>query len=166
MKNWLVIVIGSILGICAILIFVYFGLIVYLNWPTDRVLAKNLAVTSEWTELSIEPAIKPAYRDQYITLRIKNFKSDLDANSLNGPLKLSDQNVVSPEIELYDASGNKYEFHHSGSVMKFYDEPVFRAGSAGKSFDLPTGREYTRLRIRSDAPFNCDRIAWQDYNPK
>ncbi len=151
--NWPIKIGVTVLGIAGLLFACYIGLIIYINWPNDRILAKNIEITTEWIEITIEPAVKPENRSQSVNLRIKD-------------LKLPDGKLLSPEIELYDDSGNKVEFFHSGSVTKYFVDEVFRARYQNQSIDLPADRRYTKMRIRSDIPFSCDQIYWRDYDPK
>ena len=143
----------TVLGIAGLLFICYLGLIAYINWPNDRILAKNIGVTTEWIELAIEPPVKAENRSQSINLRITD-------------LKLPDGKLLSPEIELYDDLGGKVDFFHSGSVTKNYVDEVFRAGYKNQSINLPADRRYTKMRIRSSIPFSCDQIYWSDYDPK
>jgi len=78
-------------------------------------------------------------------------------------LDLGDGSRVNPQIELYDSAGDTYELRHSGGVRKWVDEAVFR--SRGDKPDL-RGHEFTKIRIRSDVPFICERISWEDHDPK
>ena len=164
MKNWVIVVIGIVLGISTLLIFGYVSLIIYINWPDDKTIVKKLQVTKEWTEVAIDPSVKPTKQSQYIKLRINDFKVDRSSNSFD--IILPDGTIIEPEIELHDEFGNKFEFHHSGFAMKTYDDIVFTPGPLKQLMELPADRQYTKLRIRSDVPFLCDQIYWRDYNLK
>jgi hypothetical protein len=165
MKKKEAIMIGAgVLGILATVVVGYIVLIVYVNWPNDRTIAKSVMVTREWTEIDIDPSVTPAKRAQYINLRINDFKVDRNSNSFD--IKLPDGKIVAPEIELYDEFGQSFEFHHSGFAMKAYDDVTFTPGPSNQMVKLPADRKYTKLRIRSDIPFSCDQIYWRDYHPK
>jgi|GEM_PF-4082923 len=73
-----------ILGVAGGAALCFVGFIVHLNWPTDRMVAKDVAVTSDWTDFSIEPPLTPSHRDQYIKLEIKGYSWDTNAESING----------------------------------------------------------------------------------
>jgi len=154
-----IITIGSVL-----LLFILFIASVWLitSW-NDKTLAKNLAVTSEWAEINIQPPVKPVNRFQAIYLRPVNFKVDREAKNFD--IKLSDGKVVEPEIEIYDEFGNVFQLHKSGFAMSWKDDVEFTPGNNTYT-ELPTNRTYTRIRIRSDLPFGYERIKWIDYNPK
>ena len=178
-----------VLGILVFLILAYIAFIVYVNWPNDTPLVKDIRVTQEWTEVDISPALRPTKRVQEINLRIHNFKTDLRPHSFK--ITLRNGTVIEPEIELYDEYGGKFEMHHSGFVRKNYDDIVFSPGrptdnkpeSRGSGFmvtddgdivyspskevtKLFSDRTYTKLRIRSDIPFTCNQVYWRDCNPK
>ncbi len=158
MKNGLKIVIG-ILGILGFLTFGYVVLIVYINLPGGITIVKDLPVTPEWTEVAISPSLTPTKRVQNINLRISDFKVDRNSNSFD--IKLPDGTIVRPEIEVYDEFGNKFEFRHSGFLMKTYDDVAFSPGQ-----ELPRNRSFTKLRIRSNVSFSCEQIYWLDHNLK
>ena len=115
-----------VLGILVFLILAYIAFIVYVNWPNDTPLVKDIRVTQEWTEVDISPALRPTKRVQEINLRIHNFKTDLRPHSFK--ITLRNGTVIEPEIELYDEYGGKFEMHHSGFVRKNYDDIVFSQG--------------------------------------
>ena len=48
--------------------------------------------------------------------------------------KLPDGTTIKPEIEVYDEIGTKFELHHSGFVMKFYEDIVFKPESESNRF--------------------------------
>jgi hypothetical protein len=158
-KNVMLVAMG-IFGIVALVVVATVVFVIYANTPNDRTIAKSVDVTQEWTEVAIDPVVTPAKRVQEINLRIKDFREDRNSNTFD--VRLPNGTVISPEIELYDEGGTKFEFHHSGFVMKTYDDVVFSPGVSA----LPADRRYTRMRIRSSVPFSCDQIYWRDYNPK
>ena len=151
---------GIASGIALLLfLFAYIAIIVYVNWPSDREIAADIRVSREWSEILISPALTTNHRSQSIILKIENF--NVDRNSNNFDVRLSDGTVVSPEIEIYDESGTRFEMRRGGFSMKRFDGVVFRPDG-----DLPSEREYKKVRIRSDIPFNCEQIYWRDYDPK
>lgn len=149
----------GILGILGVLIPGYVGLTIYINRPGGVTIAKGLLVTPEWTDVAIDPAVTAAKQVQNINLRISDFRVDHNSNSFD--VRLPGGTVVQPEIELYDELANKFEFRHSGFVRKTYDDVVFSPGP-----ELPKNRRFTKLRIRSNAPFSCGEIYWMDRNLK
>jgi len=68
---------GSIIFGILLLLFVgvagYFYFVIFGN--NDRTLAKNVAVTSEWTEIKIDPPVTPGYSHQAIYVRPLTLRS-------------------------------------------------------------------------------------------
>jgi len=160
----MVVAIEIILGTLVLLVVTYVGVIIYINRPKGKLLAKELEFRREWSEVTLPARVKPKKHVQYIGLRIKDFKHDRRGRIPE--IKLPDGTVVNPEVELYDEFGNKFEFHHSGFVTKRYEDIKFTAGRSKRFMKLPADRRYTKLRIRSDSPFSCEEVYWQDYNSK
>ncbi len=158
MKNKVLICIGTVFGVVTLVIFGYFALIVYINWPPSPI-AENIRVTREWTDITLSPALKATHKSQSLKLRIANF--DLDSNPSVSEIKLQDGIVVRPEIEVYDETGQGQSMLHSGFGRKYFDAAVFRPTG-----DLAADRRYSKIRIRSDVPFTCEGIYWVDYEPK
>ena len=82
MKNAVIVGIGIIVGLIVVVFFAYLGLIVYINWPSDRPIAKDIRVSQEWIEIQIDPPLSPSRRSQSINLRITDFQHDHSSNSL------------------------------------------------------------------------------------
>ena len=159
MKNAVIVGVGIIGGLVTLVLLGYTGFVIYINWPSDRLLAKNVRVSEEWTEIRLDPPLTPSHRSQSIKLNIANFERDTNSNSF--AIKLPDGSVIAPEIQLSDEEGNNVQMRHSGFSRKYYEAVVFRPTTK-----LPTDRPYTKLRIRSDIAFTCDEISWLDYDPK
>jgi hypothetical protein len=156
MKNFLIISGLAIAGIVVFVVIAYIGFVLALNfWPTDRVLAKDLSVSGDWTEIKIDPELVATYRDQSINLRIP----EIDERSGFDGIKRTDGALLHPESEVIDTSGNVHLLHLSGYGTKFYTDTEFR-GALHKSQKL------VKVRIRSDVPFTCSEIYWRDYDPK
>lgn len=149
----LLIGLASVVGLAAYFYFVIFG-------NADRTLARNLQVTSEWTEIKIDPPVRPSYHYQAIYLRPVNYV--IDRYAIGFDIRLPDGTVVRPEVELYDYSGEVVELHQKGFTMGHEGADYADFSPANK---LPAGRTYAKLRVRSDVPFVCERIEWIDYSP-
>jgi hypothetical protein len=160
MKNALIIGGGIFAGLVILVFLTYIGIIVYINWPSDRPIAKDVRVSQEWIEIQIDPPLKPSHRSQSVNLRIAEFQHDHNSNS-SFDIRLPDGSVIAPEIELYEEDGNRFAMRHGGFSSKIYEDIVFRL-----SHDLPADRSFTKVRIRSEVPFACEQIYWRDYDPK
>ena len=151
------IVLLLLLGLVGYFYFVIFG-------NADQRLAKNLNVTSEWTEIKIDPPVEPEYRHQAIYLRPVGFVVDRGAKDFK--IRLPEGAVVEPEVEIYDEHNNVFHLHKSGFTMGRNDYVDFTLGTSSNNYmTFPTNRTYVYLRIRSDIPFVCDEILWIDYSP-
>ena len=115
------IVLLFLLGLAGYFYFVIFG-------NADRTLGRNLSVTNEWTEINIDPPVKPAYRHQAIYLRPVNFK--VDRNVRGFEIRLPDGTVVEPEVDLYDEQGNMFQLHKTGFAMGTEDYVEFWSESS------------------------------------
>ena len=89
---------------------------------------------------------------------------DLDKSIKTEPgglgLVLPDGSIVRPQIELVDKDGETYELNvpslflsNTGEILAYF------SGS-----DLPNGKTYIKVRIRSDSPVRCNRVFWRNYN--
>ncbi|MEO5858063.1 MAG: hypothetical protein ABIR33_03850 [Pyrinomonadaceae bacterium] len=157
-KNKVIVCLGVVSGTISLLIFGYFALIVYINWPASPI-AENIHVTSEWTDITVDPALKAKHRSQSLNLRIADF--DMGSSPNVSEIKLPDGTIVRPEIEIYDEAGQRLAMRHSGFGRKYFDAVVFRPVES-----LAPARRYSKIRIRSDVPFTCQGIYWIDYDPK
>ena len=158
-----ILIAGAVIVGIILLLFVgfagYFYFVIFGN--NDQTLARNLAVTSEWTEINIDPPVRPVYDHQAILIRPIGYVFDRDAKSFD--IRLPDGTVVKPEVEVYDDSGEVFEMHQQGFTLG-HDGADF-ADFVGPSYKLPASRTYTKFRIGSDVPFVCERIEWIDYSP-
>ena len=135
--------------------------LIYFNVPNDRTIAKSLKVSNDWIEVPIEPPLNAQHRDQSVNLRIQDI--DFHAGVTNG-VKLKDGTVLNPDIDLIDENGTILTLRPSGSVSKYYVDAVFKPVSETDGF--ASGRKFTKIRIRSDIPFECQSVYWRDYDPK
>ncbi|MFL6373747.1 MAG: hypothetical protein ACJ73D_03670 [Pyrinomonadaceae bacterium] len=141
---------------------IYVAFLVYINFPNDQVIARNVKVTNEWTELVIDPPVSAHNRDQYVTLR--TYGIDFQAAGFDG-VHLKNGTVLNPDIELIDVDDTTQSLHPSGADQgHFAVDAVF--SPVKDSMGFVKNRRFARLRIRSDVPFDCERLAWVDYNPK
>jgi hypothetical protein len=118
-----------------------------------------LTIRDEWVEIHPEPHLKAEKDSQMIYLDLEPpFKDDLYDEG-KGPNKgkgilMPDGEVINPEIEVIDQSGNTFKLVYSGSIgfKPTYDLPYPNK--------WPRDREYTTIRIRSPRPIKCKAIYW------
>ena len=139
----------------------YVALIYYINLPSGVILAEELNIANEWTEIDIKPAIRAEYRSQSIALTIENI--DLGPK-LDGMIHLNDGTVIDPEVELIDEGGLVQRLTLSGFTEKYGVAANYRTAKGTHGF--AENRKFVKLRIRSERPFSAVKIVWKDYNPK
>lgn len=149
-----------ILAVIGALVGGYVALVIYINIPSDIILAKNANVTPEWTEIDVKPAVRAEHRYQSISLTIANIAWEA---KLDGMIHLEDGTMLRPELELIDENGSVQPLTLSGFTRKYGVAANYRAteGTLGFAKD----RKFVKLRIKSDIPF-ASKIAWKDYDPK
>jgi len=106
----------------------------------DRVIAENVVITSEWSEIKLRRPLSASQRTHFISLNLKQ--------------------AVIPEMQLVDQDGYAYDLH-AGKVTNSGNSVVI-------PFDLNKGSSFRRdraygvVRIRSDARVECNKIVWHD----
>lgn len=155
-------IVALVAGFAVFLVLVLGGLFLYLTGrPTDRMLATNLLVSSEWIEIVPDAPLTKTRYVQEIDLEIAGYRHDVNDNLSFGSVRISQGKIVSPQIEAYDKFGQKFEFQHTGYTMSRKDLVGYTATQ-----ELPENVQLTRLRIRSDEPFICNGIFWRNRNLK
>lgn len=112
-------------------------------------------VGKEWTHIQLTDSVVARWRHQVI--RATTVTKFEDTVSPWG-LKLSDGNIVNPEIEAVAVSGVKYNFKLEG----------FRNG-ATISFEndsIPQGTQFRGFEMRSSSPLEFSNIIWVSYMPE
>jgi hypothetical protein len=129
--------------------------------PTDKEIYGAVTLTNQWLEIKLKEPIKP---EREITEIVIWFADS--ANYLvvlpEGKLKLPDGSLVFPEGQIVDSEGKVYELTDSGISNKSVALGGFIPDTR---LSLPKGKLYTKVRLRSDKPLECKRIAWHSYNP-
>ncbi len=94
----------------------------------QREIARNLLVSSEWTEIIPQPSMKIKRNFQEILLYIDDYKWNTKAPIEETPegrkpdlskIILLDGTILNPEIQIIDQYGNKYDldFSYSGKAV-------------------------------------------------
>ncbi len=160
MKKTVVVLVAVSFGLVLILgglvLFIYL-----MNRTIDQTLATQVAVSKEWIEIIPDSPLTKTRQVQEIDLEIAGFRHDVNDRLPWGQVRLPDGRIIGPTIEAYDESGNKYEFRHSGFTMSRKDLVVYKPIE-----DINDTIRLTRVRIRSDEPFTCERLFWRDRNLK
>ncbi len=128
-----------------------------------QTVAENVQVTTEWTEITSEQLLEPTKRVQKVQLLIKNYKDDIQ-NPDYGNITLSDGTKVKPEIEIIDENGKVYKLKEGSRNGDLIGFSVDEKSHGSPSF--PKDVKYKTIRIRSDEPFQSEKIIWYDYDLK
>lgn len=143
-------------------LFILFGSVVaYIFYDASAInqtVATDVSITSEWIELASDSSIKPEKQVQEVVFVIDGYKTDFRDNSFQ--IKLPNGTVVNPEVQIFDENGNAYELMHSGFTN---NDITFTPKTNG---GFLKDRNYSKLRIRSDKPFQVSRIIWRNRNLK
>jgi len=160
MSKWTLVVLVAI----AVLAATSIGLVsfVYLfNRTIDLTIATQVPVAGNWLEMTPDSPLTKTRRVQEIDLEISDFIHDVDNRLPPGQIRLPYGKIISPQIEAYDEAGNRHEFRHSGYTMSTKDLIAYSPVQ-----NLPDNVRLTKIRIRSDEPFVCERLFWRNRNPK
>ena len=125
----------------------------------DREVAGSVTTSSEWVEITPKEPLRSQRQIQQIILYLKK-PIKKDENSWK--IVLADGSVVMPEVQLVDQHGNKFDL-----LDPQFIDPAALPGYIVRGFgiqDLPKGRVYTKVRIRSDKPFQISKVVWRCYN--
>lgn len=151
-----------VFAILGILIIAGFGtFIIIINIPNDQTLARNVKVSYDWTEIDARSQFSAHNQVQHLCIRTPGI--DWGSQDFNG-VKLKDGTVLHPEIEIVDEQGKVQPLLLSGFVSKFYVDAEYSPVKGTGAFYK--GRQFSKIRIRSDIPFDCDVIYWSDYDPE
>jgi hypothetical protein len=122
----------------------------------DRKIKGPITITSEWTEIKLNPPLKPEREEHDVVLYLAEpYTGDL---LHAGGVNLPDGSVVMPEVQIVDTEGNIYTLKATG----FRGKELMRFTLRGQL----DNREYRSVRIRSAKPINCKEIIWSNWNWK
>ena len=131
-----------ILGAGLALVFLSFaGFAIYrvASRQSDREVVSDVNISTDWLELTPQPPLRATKRVQHLIICV-------------------DGSTANSEVEILDESGKVYQLHPSLLISSGVG---YRAASS-----LPQDRSYTKIRIRSDKPFQASKIFWENFNLK
>lgn len=158
--NWLKTILIALGAVCLIALVVsyFFKRMGPLPTLTDRDIAGETTITSQWLELKPDPVLQPLSKTPLVILELEgDYAPDFDSQRLRYP----DGSLGGPDVQLVDEQGDVFPLHLL--MVQHLDRSGSRAlGGAGfGTAELPSGRGYAKVRIRSDKPMNCSRIIWR-----
>lgn len=129
----------------------------WFNPYLDQPLAGPTTITAEWLEITPKSPLRISRQRHLLSL-------DLDKSIRTGTrdagLKLPDDSIVRPQVELISDDGKTYELNKPS----LFDSKTRGTLAYFTSYDLTDDKTYVKVRIRSDKPFRCNRIFWRNYN--
>jgi len=122
----------------------------------NKVLAENITIGPEWTEINFRDPIKVDTDTVFVGLYLDPpYLTPLGSKGIKTP----DGQIVNPEITLIDVNGNEFALTRSGAGGEEISRYSYSDG-------LPRDRAYTRLLLRSDVPIKTRQILWSGYDIK
>ena len=139
-----------------------FAIAIYSITDTNRVIAENVTVSSNWLEIRPSPPLVVSKQSQYISLDVEGVRRD-NPYTYTDPkdafkIELLDGTFVTPEIQVVDEYGNVFKLD---DWMEDYTGKGFTPESK-----FPRDRVYSLIRIRTDKPIHCKRIIWHCHTGK
>jgi len=133
----------------------------------DREIGREVNIKQDWIEITPSTPMTVSRRFQAVTLAIDGARGK---DKVDGIL-LPDGSLITPQIQISDADGNWYDLTGGGQTVRNYDvhNGTFDIGTSSfkaRNPKLPADKEFISVRIRSDIPFTCNKIVWQNYNLK
>lgn len=128
--------------------------------PYEIKLAETVTIGEEWVELRPQPSLKAEKDLQMVVLELQPPLRDDFYKEGNGPNKgsgilMPDGDVINPEIQVIDQSGNVFNLVYAGSRRTTW--PVYNLPHPN---EWPRDRDYTTVRIRSPRPIKVKAIYW------
>jgi hypothetical protein len=123
---------------------------------SDREIVRNLQISTEWSELTAEPPLRPTKQVQYLIITIDGYKRSVE--DTRNQIPLPDGTTTNPDVILVDENGKTYRLHGSLLVSSGVGYTADSSFLRDKSF--------TKVRIRSDKPFRASTIYWENVNLK
>ncbi len=152
----------------------------YRNMPFVSIPAQTISgsvvIGSEWIEIVPPQPLSPLGSTNWISLSYKGFKEMKDTKIFDQSiLEMADGRNTKVEAFLYDDKGKEYElelFQSSAGPELYRKGKIIWSGEPNFSHPdytevkFPSNRVYTKLKIRSEIPFECDKIEWIGSKPK
>lgn len=161
-----------ILGLIGLFAVAYFAVPVFVDKAFEKamnsmhkkqIVAENVQITNEWTEINSEKPLEPTNSIQAVQLLINGYEREVGSPDF-GNITLTDGTKISPEVEIVDENGKSYQLkdgHRVGDFVGFSVDDKIHGSSK-----FPKNVSYKTIRIRSDKPFSCEKIIWYDYDLK
>ena len=135
---------------------------IYKSKSVNQVVATDVLVSSEWTEITPSSSMKVNRQIQSVVFIIDSYRHNVYDKIWQ--IKLPDGTVVKPEVQIFDEYGNVYDLHDGG---RSNNDINFKPENDTERYTtFPEDRNYTKIRIRSDKPFQVSKVIWRNRNLK
>jgi hypothetical protein len=123
---------------------------------SDREIARNVLISSEWSELTPQPPLKATKQVQDLIIMVDGYNRTLE--DTRNEIPLPDGTTANPEVVLVDADGRSYPLHSSLLV----------SSGVGYTTDssLLRDKSFSKVKIRSEKSFRASNIIWENMNLK
>ena len=155
MKLLIVLIWILVVAVAAIiLLYVGFYLYLFIVLRTSRKIARHLDISTNWMELTPQPPLRAKKQSQHLQILVDGYnRGDEDRNWI----RLPDRTIVNPEVEIWDEYGRVYDLRPSSLIPS----GVGFTGKFAPRSSFPQDRSYTKVRIRSDKPFQASKVIWE-----
>jgi hypothetical protein len=153
----------KILALLALCLALFVGFLIYkrmgpLPTLTDRDIAGATTITSQWLEIKPTPPLKTSGKTSLVILELEgDYTPDFQSQMLRFP----DGGLGMPEVQLVDEQGNVFPLHFLMVHHRDRSGSPVMGGAGFGAPDLPTGRSYSEVRVRSDKPMKCSSVIWR-----
>jgi hypothetical protein len=132
--------------------------------PTQEV-SGPIVIGPQWIEIIPPKPLIPYGKFQYLRLKFEGYNKFSEMDPEGVMVELEDKRKTKIEAILFDQTGETYELIISGRG----DGIILDRRSNTKTEiapDFPNNQTYTKFKIRSEIPLNCEFIKWIGTNPK
>ena len=141
----------------------------YKNMPFASIPAQTISgsvtIGSDWTEIIPPAPLRPIVHDPWIILGYFGYSKGSFTDDKGEVLNLADGRKTKIEAFLFDDKGGIYELQISGTgggimLTRKIKVEIVNGKQRNIVLDFPNDRVYTKLKIRSEIPLECDKIEW------
>jgi hypothetical protein len=162
-KRIVILVIGCFVTIAVGLTFLLYttqGIYRFFHPYRDQQLAGATTISGNWLEITPK---EPLRADRVVQEVVLYVDKPVTHPRDSWELILPDGSKVIPEVQLVDSDGLVYELKEPTTFTKPGSSEAFQRGF---STQLPNGKTFRTVRLRSDGAFTVSKIVWRCYDPR
>lgn len=126
-----------------------------------RKIVNDVSVSLDWLEISLQSPLKATKNLQAILIHIEGCWRE----QYGKEYKLLDGTIVTPEIEIFSEEGERFHLRSKMCLAECLPDLTWKVEEIGFGGFPQNDKEFTKIRIRSDIPFQCS-MSWYDFNLK